>query len=201
MFSNVGNIYTVQTGIRSLERVDAGLKMQHQQPVFKKDDKQKSKQNPRGSATTILKERDQSAISIDAIHDFLATVVQTKTPARQNTIDQDNFTPSLFDAIDNEKLNRLRRRYEAAKVTKAYEHASHTSQNTKIHSIDKSNKASLGLQNINNGELYTLIKDIETLKKQGLQTISIKKQNTFMESLVVAIDHEKTKRKFIPQEF
>ncbi len=201
MFSNVGNIYTVQTGVRSTEQTDASLKMQHHQPVFGKDNKHRSKQEFRGDSTTILKGRDQNAISIDAIHNFLAGLVQEKPHSGQNSIEKDDFTPSLFDTINNEKLARVRRRYEAAKVINAYEHAMHAAQSTNVHSINQSNKTSLGLQNINNAELYSLIKDVETLRKQGLQAIQIKKQKSFMESLLTAIDDEKSRRKSTPATF
>lgn len=201
MFTNVGNIYTIQTGVRSAEKTDASLRMQHHQPVFKKDNEYKQKQKHRGSTTTILGGESQNSISIDAVHDFLASIVQTQTNKRQTQAQTDDFVPSLFDTIDNERLNKIRRKYEAAKVINAYEHATHTTQNSQIRSIDRSNKTSLGLQDIKNDELYTLIKDIETLKKQGLQAIQIKKQKTFMESLVTAIDEEKSRRKFIPPAF
>ncbi len=189
MVSDVGNIEPPKPGFtREAETADARLQMRHKDPEYHKNNKKKKK---KGSDTPInVTNSTENTISIDAIYDFLSNIAQSNAYTGNSTDKTFEELPDMFHTMATNKLRKIRNSYESAKAANAYEHAAHTAQNTNTHNIDKSNKDSLGLKNISNKQLYTLIKDIDSLRKQGVQTLSIRKKSNFLKSLILAVEEE-----------
>jgi len=197
MFSDVGNIYAPQNGLlREAEVTDTRQQMQRREPLFFKKRKNQRKHDDQSESEFSLPAQEDNEIPIDTIYEFLANIVQSGPRDDKDTDPQSQTSmPSLFDTLAENKLLQIRRRYEAARAAHAYAHAAHTAQNSRVHHIDSSNKTCLGLSSISNKQLYSLIKDIDDLRRHGVTTLMIRRHKSFLESLLECVETEKQRLK------
>lgn len=192
MFSDVGHIYAAgHSLIGEAETADARLQMQRRAQMFPKKNK-KQKDSTQESAGEYVYDPLGNTIAMDAIYDFLTNLVRSTDHLDMSLVNaQQDDLPSLFDTVGGARLLEIKRKYAAAKAANAYEHAAHTAQNARTHRIDQSNKSYLGLQNVTNSQLYSLIKDVDTLRKRGVDAIAVPRKSSFLESLLLAVEEAK----------
>ena len=181
MFSIIGQ-YIRPNKSRETDATDTHAYIRKHQ----RDDQKHKKQNQ--SDPDLFSTEDQANVSVDALHTFLENFLAEQI--------NNNKEPELKNFLDNmESLTkRTPKKQNPVKnpAIHAYQHAAETSpdqQNKRVEHKNISEKDIIGNEDMQ--IIYALIKDLEYLQSYNVETLTIQRADTFLESLRISIQTAK----------
>lgn len=193
MFSNLGPLF--KTVFRTTEETDTRQAIKHEekdQSRKRKDDEQDHKASPD------LWE-DKSSVSVDALQAFLISFIKGETFQKTN---KNNLSKNNISGEKHPKKNLIQKQNNlketaASRAAHAYQTTSKKNheQSTYIKELNSDNEFIADADLIESEEarqIYKLITDLNILKNNGINEISIDPANSFIESLKNAVERQKT---------
>ena len=189
MFSQLGSLFKTQ--LRRAEQADTRLQIRHED----KEDQGKKEDSKEESVDTSALWEDSTQVSVEALRTFLVEFLKSRggdvpeeiVPQDKNSSIMSRLTPEYRPPVTN----------RAARAIKAY--SSLQSQNydppaTPPDPLSASTEEVDLVSLLKADELRTihvLIAELDHLATKGVQTLTIEKADTFLESLVLAVRLEK----------
>lgn len=191
MFSQLGPLF--KSTLRQAEQADTRLQIRREDKENhgKKDDFEEE------TADTSALWEDSTQVSVEALRTFLIEFLKTKGETTPETVSVPNENASIMSGLEPEYRPPVTNR--AARAVKAY--SSMQSQNydppptllaAPPAAVEEVDLVSL-LKSDELRTIHVLIAELDMLAGKGIQTLTIEKADTFLESLVLAVRLEKQK--------
>lgn len=184
MFSQLGPLF--KTAFRQAESTDARLEIRREE----KQDQGKKREHKEESAAEGDLWEDSTTVSVEALKTFLIEFLKSKGQETEEERRSVEKAPSAYTPAPLQATTTM-----AARAMKAY--GSHTltpappPTEPRQTTDETVNLADL-LAADELRAMHALIRELESLSRQGLQTLTIEKQDTFLGALVTAVEQAKS---------
>lgn len=191
MFSQLGPLF--KTTFRQAESTDTRQGIKH----YERDDGRKKREREEKSETSELWE-DSTSVSVEALRSFLINFLKTVPAEEGGELSEDKSSASPSEEKTQEY--RAPKTTAAARAVHAYQ-----SMNEKTHTgsppprpqpenMPETQEDSSSVSLLHGSDvrlIHTLIDDLKLLSEAELETLTIRKADSFLDSLVAAVTLEK----------
>lgn len=189
MFSQLGPLF--KTVLRQAEKSDARLEIRREE----KENPEKRQESDKSEEESSFLWEDSTGVSVEALRTFLSEFLKTRGEV--------NGEAAAFDTGDDVSINPSLPQKEAvstvaARAVKAYSSMAAQGVPPVIAETDnEEDTAEVDLVSLLAADelrtIHVLIHELDLLARRGVETLTIEKADTFLESLVRAVSAEKAR--------
>lgn len=184
MFSQMGPLF--KTALRQAERTDARLEIRRDE----KDNPAKKHDRQEDEADTNAFWEDTTAVSVEALRAFLIGFLKEQGEKLNESERLNIITPPEPQAPPH-SLNPAAARAAQAYSTTASHAAPPPPEPPQTNNDDSDQSLAELLKADELRTIHVLIYELDTLSRKGVQMLTLEKADTFLESLVQAVDRQK----------
>lgn len=197
MFSALGNIFSIKP--RQAEQTDTRQGIQRHDPEYER--RQKKKENKENQEFN----QDRATVSVEALRIFLENFVNGKTdngatfePFDAQDGAEANFEPTDYKIQTDLELpetnGKAEKSGDAAMAASTYQNAAQAKETTVLFETTDQGATgpTLDLSAADIRTIHSLIEDLKILNAENIEYLQIERADTFLDSLVNAVNKAKT---------